>query len=39
MYAEMNDVDRPMGATAVKVLAVEALVLLVLWWFGRYFSA
>jgi hypothetical protein len=35
----MTDTDRPIRPTAIKVLLVEAVVLIALWLFGRYFSA
>jgi hypothetical protein len=33
------DVDRSFTVTAAKVLAVEAAVVLALWFVGRYFSS
>lgn len=34
----MNETDRPIGPTAVRVILVEVLVLLALWSLGRWFS-
>jgi hypothetical protein len=35
----MTHPDPPLGPTVVRVLLVEALVILALWWVGYYFSA
>jgi hypothetical protein len=35
----MNARTRPLGATALAIIAVEALVLLALWLAGVYFSS
>jgi hypothetical protein len=30
--------DAPIGGTAARVLGLEAVVILALWWIGRYFA-
>lgn len=30
---------RPIGATAVRVIAIEILVIVLLWWAGAHFAA
>ena len=36
---EMQTHDPPFRPTVIRVLLVEALVVLTLWWVGYYFSA
>jgi hypothetical protein len=35
----MHAPDPPLRPTAIRVLLIEALVILALWWAGYYFSA
>jgi hypothetical protein len=37
-HADETESDRPIHATAVRVVAVEAFVILLLWWLGATFG-
>ena len=38
-YAFMTSSDRPLRPTAIRVLVLEALVILGLWFVGHYFAS